>query len=63
MIKNKTTDKLVLVAVIAVLIGAILLQGSALGISPTTSNLTQYATELFGDTIITLDIQVDKSDW
>lgn len=63
MIKNKITDKLVLVAGIVVLIGAILFQGSALGTSPTTSNLTQYATELFGDTIITLDIQVDKSDW
>ncbi len=63
MIKNKITDKLVLVAGIVVLIGAILFQGSALGTSPTTSNLTQYATELFGDSIITLDIQADQSDW
>ena len=63
MIKNKTTDKLVLVAVAAVLIGAILLQGAAQANNPINTSLTKYSTELFGDTTITLDIQVDQSNW
>lgn len=63
MINNKITDKLMLIAIIVALIGALLLQGAATGKSATANSFTKYAAELFSESIISVNIQVDQSKW
>ena len=63
MIKKKATETLVLISIVVVLISALLLQGAAGKSGATIRTFTEYEEELFGDTIISLDIKADQDAW
>ena len=63
MIKNKFTDKLVFIVTAVVLLSALLLQSAASQSGESSGVFTQYESELFGSSIISLDIKTDQQAW
>lgn len=63
MIKNKFTDKLVFIVIAVVLISALLLQSAASQSGESSGVFTRYENEVFGSSIISLDIKTDQQAW
>ena len=63
MVSNRYFDKLVWIVVTLALVAALILPGSTNSNASAKTYHTEYAEQLFGDEIITVEFQVDQDDW